>query len=398
MSEKIEQAAEDVSKMAASVEEMKKNYEVKMEAMEIELAKVSKAMTRSNEEEKEVGKTYGFLQAKSDVANGKTSKAPMWDAKTTARFNDYCHMLYEKDYKGITKAFGDNVQDNVVNWTPTEFRSEIVRLAFLNSLALQKCTIIPMGRDKVSFPAPTGNYTVSWVDAGGAMLDSKFTPGVLTLDTAKLAGLALVNKEDLDDSAYPVAPFIALQMGEDFGKKIDEEVFQGDDGDTTNHRFDGWEYASGVEAVTGGADASPTFAELLTEDNLLEVVGKLSDAELAGAEWFMTNGAWNAIRALEDGAGSKIARLNEAYGYDLLAYPVNRKAEIAIATATVSRAAAFFGNPKYIYIGDRMDFNVATSDHYRFANDQVVFRGVQRLAVKVALPGSLSKISFGAAS
>jgi len=391
----LENATKEVSAMAETVKSLKADLDAKLEAIQKEQAKMNQAMIRSNEEEKQVGSSYGFLQARKEVAQGKTALAPYWDDRTEKRFNEYVHMVYEKDYKGIEKAFGDNVQDNVSNWTPNEFRSEIVRLEYLNSIALQKATIIPMSRDKVDLPAPSGNYTVGWVDAGAAMVDSKITPGIVTLDSAKLYGLALVNKEDLDDPVYPLSTVIAAQMGEDFGLKIDEEVFQGDDSDTTNHKFDGLEYAANVQAVTGGVDASPTFAELLTEDNLLAAVGKLDDRQLAGAEWYFTNGAWNVIRALEDGASSKIIRLNEAYKYNLLGYPVNLNAKVG-TTATVSRAAGFFGNLKWVYIGDRMNFNIGTSEHYRFANDQVVFRGLQRLAVKVALPANFVRIMFGA--
>lgn len=394
----IDEAINEVKSMAdmqKALADQNKVFNDKFDEFLKAQANINQSLIRSNEEEKEVGLSYGFLKAKQEVANGKTAMAPYWDDRTTKRYNEYLHMLYEKDYGAIKKAFGDNVQDGGANWTPTEFRSEILRLAYLQSLALQKCTIIPMGRDKVTMPKPSGNYTVSWVDAGGAINDSKVTLGTMTLDSAKLAGLALVNKEDLDDSAVPLAPFIANQMGEDFALKIDKEVFQGDaDG---SDQFDGLENAASVQSVTGAVDATPSFAKLLTEDNLLTVVGKLDDRQIAGAEWHMTNSAWNAIRAIEDGAGSKIVRLNEKYGYDLLGYPVNRRSQIAPSTATASRAAAFFGNLKWVYIGDRMDFRIDTSEHYRFANDQVVFRGLQRLAITVAMPDNFVKIGFGAA-
>lgn len=391
----VKEIGSSVNEIKESSEKAKAELEARLEQIERAKAAYDKGMVDDNETAKEKGKTYGFLHARKDIANGKVARTPMWDDRTEKRFNEYLHMLYEKDYKGIEKAFGDNVQDNISNWTPTEFRSEIVRLAYQNSLALQKCTIVPMGRDKISMPAPSGGYTVSWVDAGSAMTDSKITAGKVDLDTAKLGAIALVNAEDLDDSAYPVALVVADKMGEDFGKKIDTEVFQGDaDG---SDQFDGWEYASNVNEITGGVDATPTFAELLTEDNLLDAVAELDDAALDGAEWFFNTAGWAAIRAIEDGASSKIVRLNENWKYDLLGYPVNTRSQVA-PTATAARAAGFFGNMKHIYIGDRMDFRVDTSEHYRFANDQVVFRGLQRLAIAVGIPTALVRIVFGAAS
>lgn len=45
-----------------------------------------------------------------------------------------------------------------------------------------------------------------------------------------------------------------------------------------------------------------------------------------------------------------------------------------------------------------MDMSIATSEHYRFANDQVVFRAMSRFAVKVGIPTALVKLVFGAES
>jgi HK97 family phage major capsid protein len=380
----------DLEKEAEVVASQMKSMEAQLETIQKTLASVEKAQIRTNEEEKEVGKSYGFINAKKDIAMGKIAKAPLWDEKTTGKFNDYLHMVKEKDYVAIKKAWGDNVQDNVSNWVPTEFRSELVRLSYLQSIALQKATIIPMSRDKIDMPAPSGNYTVGWITSGDAISDSKITIGKVSLDTKKLGALALINNEDLADSAYPLALVVANQMAEDFGKAIDLEVFQ-----SSGSAFSGLDSAASVQAVTGGVDATPTFVELLTEDNILLACGKLDDLQQDGAEWFFTPTAWNTIRALEDGASSKIVRLNEGYKYNLIGFPVNLSSRVG-PVATVSKCAGFFGNMKHVYIGDRMDLSITTSDQYRFANDQTVFRAVQRLAIAVAIPTSFCKLSFGA--
>lgn len=383
----------DLEKEAEVVASQMKSMEAQLEAIQKSIASVEKAQIRTNEEEKEVGKSYGFINARKDIANGKIAKAPLWDDKTVSKFNDYLHMVKEKDYSAIKKAWGENVQDNVSNWIPTEFRSELVRLAYLQSIAMQKATIIPMSRDKIDMPAPSGSYTTAWITSGNEIADSKITVGKVSLDTKKLGALALINNEDLADSAYPLALVVANQMGEDFGKAIDLEVFQ-----SSGSAFAGIDSAASVQAVTGGVDGTPTFAELLTEANLLLACGKLDDLQQDGAEWFFTPNAWNAIRALEDGANSKIVRLNEGYKYNLLGFPVNISSRVGPA-ATALKAAGFFGNMnKAVYIGDRMDLSITTSDQYRFANDQTVFRAVQRLAIAVGLPTSMVRIMFGAAA
>ncbi len=394
----VDEAVENVNEMAVNFDKMKSDLDSKMDEILQAQANLNKSMIRSNDEEKEVGTGYGITQARKDIAMGKTAKVPYWDKKTEKRYGEYLNMVAAKDITGIKKAFGDNVQDGIANWTPVEFSSEIVRLAVQNSIALRQCKIVPMGRDQMEIPAPTGGYTAAWITAGAQILDSKYTAGAVTLDTSKLGALAIINNEDLADSIVPLAQYVAVQMGEDFGKKIDTEVFQGDSSNTPTNVFDGWEYATSVNEVAGAVDATPTFAELLTEDNLLAMVATLQDAERSGAQWYFNNEGWNAIRAIEDGASSKIVRLNEAYKYELLGYPINLQTEVAQTTATAERAAGFFGNLNWIYIGDRMNFSVQTSEHERFSYDQTLFLGLQRLAIAVALPTALARIVFGAAA
>jgi HK97 family phage major capsid protein len=394
----IEQGLEEVNKMAENIETIKATMEAKMESLEKSMANIDKAMIRSNDEEKEVGTNYGFLQAKHDIAKGKNAKAPYWDDKTTARFDEYVKMLGKKDYEGIQKEFGDNVQ-SVTNWIPTEFKSELVRLGFVNSMMLPKVTIVPMGRDKIELPKPSGDLAWGFVDAGGAMVEDNFTAGKLTLDCSKAYGMALANQEDLDDSAYPLAAYIAAQLGEDYAKFMDKVILYGDADGSTNKwdgKFDGWAEASGVGAVTGAADATPTFAELMTYANLVSLTD-LDELSIDGAEFFFSPSGYNAIRALKDDQKMPLVPINAGYNYNLLGFPTNVSSRV-INTPAVSTVVGFFGNPKYIYVGDRMDMSIATSEHYRFANDQVVFRAMSRFALAVGLPGSLKKLAFGAAS
>lgn len=410
----LENKEKDASELAIeninSLAEAQKSMSEKMEEFLKQQAAMNTSLIRPNEEEKEVGKNYGYLQAKKEVALGKTALAPYWDDKTTKRYSEYLHMVAEKDYDSIKKAFGDNVQDGVSNWTPTEFISELVRLSFVSSVMLPKVTIVPMGRDKATLPKPSGELAWGFVDAGGAMVDDKFTAGTLSLDTHKAYGMALVNQEDLDDPAMPLAPYVASQLAEDNAKFIDKVILYGDaDGSTSawEGAFDGWAHAASVEAVAGGVDASPTFGELLTVANLQAMVGKLDEQELEGAEWFFSPAGWASIRGLQyqvsDGAagttdsGQPLIPLNAEWNYPLFGFQTNITSRVVNAGAA-STAAAFFGNPKHIYFGDRMNMSIARSEHYRFANDQVVFRALQRFAVAVGLPSSLVKISWGAAA
>jgi HK97 family phage major capsid protein len=401
--EAIAKATEDVTKMA----DVTKAIDQKLDDVLKAQAHLEKSMIRTNEEEKEVGGKYGFLSAKMDVLKGKMAAVPYWDRKTTERFGQYLSMLKTKDVAGIKKAFGDNVQDNLSEWTPAEFRSELVRLQFVSSVMLPRVTIVPMSRDQALLPTATGGYTWGFVDKGAEMVDSKFTPNQIELNTAKGAGFAIVNNEDLTDPAYPVAPYVAAQLAEDAAKWIDGVILYGDadGGGATDGKFDGWAFASGVNNVPGETDASPTFAEFLTFGTLDAMIAYLDELTANGAEFFMSPQAWSAIRAIQsnvsDGKGGVIASgvpvmlPNGQWAYDYMGFPVNRTSR-CLVTPTVSKVAAFLGNPKYIYVGDRMNLTIDVSEHFRFSSDQTCFRAKQRFAVTVGIPSALVKATFGA--
>jgi len=352
------------------------------------------------DEDAEVGKYFGYLNAREMIAKGNRFDAPMWGNKKSQRFVEWAIAVKDNDKAHIRKAFGDNAYTETTtaggHLVPDEFRPELIRLTYLRSLALQYGRIVPMNTDSLTIPTVSSGYSASWGTINNQISDSKVTFGQVSLAAEKMVGLSLVPNELLSDSALPVASIIANEFAEAFAKKLDEEFFDGDK-TQSDHEFDGWGHDSGVETVAGGTDASPTYAELVTEDNLLSVVGKLEDRELDGARWFMSPTVWSTVRGLEDGNSDNIVRLNENYSYDLLGFPVHRTAQMP-SSAAAEQPAVLFGNPRNIVIGDRMQFTIAANDGERFSYDQTVFRATQRVAIDVALPGSIARLEFGASA
>lgn len=352
----------------------------------------------ADKEDAVFGKYFGFLNARDAVRKGERFDAPMWGSKKSQRFTEWAIAIKNGDRQAIQKAYGDNAYTETTSaggyLVPEEFRPELIRLVYLRSLALQYARIYPMTTDNLKIPTVANGYTASWGSINSQTTDTKVTFGQVDLTAEKMVGISLVPNELLADSALPVASIIANEFAEAFAKKLDEEFFDGDSSDSANHEFDGWLHAASVEEVKPSDDDTPTAAELITEDNLLSMVAKLEDRELAGARWFMHPTAWSIVRGLEDGASSKIVRLNEEYMYDLLGFPVHRTSQMpSVSSITNDTSYIAFGNPQNIVIGDRMQFTIASSDGERFSYDQTVFRATQRVAIAVALPGSLVKLS-----
>jgi HK97 family phage major capsid protein len=152
--------------------------------------------------------------------------------------------------------------------------------------------------------------------------------------------------------------------------------------------------------VTG--DTGDSAAGALTLANLGSVLGQLEDGELEGAEWFMHPTTWARLRVLTGGASGNdhpYVAVDGPYKYTLMGFPVNlsNKATTTWASIAASGAIALFGNPKLIYIGTKNDIQVDSSEAYKFNYDQTVFRAIQRIAMAMALPGSMARLRRGPA-
>jgi len=351
------------------------------------------------EQQKKRAKGYGFYQARKEVAAGNVAPVPNWDLDTELKFADFVVAIKDNDQNAIRKAYGDAPYTETTGYggylVPEEFRAELIRLSYLRSWAMQHCRILPMSTDNMVIPTLSSGYTAAWGSINTQKTDTRVTFGQVSLTAEKLIGVSLVPNELLGDSALPVASIIANEFAESFANKIDEEVITGDSTDSGNHKFNGWQNASSVNEVQPSAgDDTPTAAELISEANLLSMVGQLDDRELMGARWVMHPTAWAVVRAIEDGSSSKIVRLNENYKYDLLGFPVDLSNNApSVSALTNDESYVFFGNPQHIIIGDRMQFTMASSDGNRFSYDQTAFRATQRLAIAVAIPSALVRLA-----
>lgn len=430
----------------------KENADLKKALAEVEkrLSSLDSRFVKEYEADKEAAANYGFSNAKIDVEKGMTAKVPYWPNRTMQRFHKWVQLLNLKDYDSLKKefpehnfeqkAFGDNVQTVTSNstsiwaWIPLEFIPELVRLIYVQSTFLKYVTIVPMMRDQVQLPFPKPTtlstyadyanpwFTTKFASRGDALLDSKVNLDRVLMQTDKLYSLCILNREDVMDSGYPLAAFVAAQMAEDLAKTIDKTIMYSDKALTTgglhlaysSANWDGVAYAALVNNVLPGADASPTFAKAITYENLVAVAATLNELSADGAKWFMSSRAYATARGMTAsfptyngtttsttlGASTlPIMNIIGPYKSPILGFDVeitDRMLNTAVnSDATTHNAVvAMLGNPKWIYFGDRMQFGIDSSEHYRFANDQIVMRALQRFSVAIPLGFALNTLSF----
>ena len=411
--------AENIAKISEDVKTFKEHEdEIRAEVREENAKAAAKLDKNIIEEVKETGdakgREYNILDAKKDFNSGKTQPFPVWDEKTYDDFGKFIIAgkagdietvnKIHKDYAG--KAAGPYTETTTAGGylLPSGFIPELVRLEYVKSMALQKARVIPLpagGGASFVMPSLTTQAAANWGTINTAIGDTVNVFGQVTLTPEKMVGLSSCPNELLRDSPMAVAQIITDEWTEAFALKIDEEFFQGDDSDTANHQFDGWEFKASVHDTAG--DTGDSAAGALTLANLVTVMSLLTTQELIGAEWFMHPSTWAQVRGLTGGSSANdhpYVSVDGPYKYNLFGYPVSisDKASASYASIAADRAILFFGNPKYIYIGMMNDLRVDSSEAYKFNYDQTVFRAIQRLAIAVALPGSLSMLTRGEAA
>jgi hypothetical protein len=219
---------EILEKAGATLDELTKKVserDKKVEQIEKKLFSIEKGLISQAEPERT---SYTLLDAKSDYLRGKTAPVPYWNDYTQKRFQEYIQAVHNKDWSHIQKEFYDNTktapvttaQTGVDKWTPIEFLPELVRLVFVNSMVLKKCTIVPMSRDLIDLPVPgpsggvtdAATYLGMWYGAkftsaagtstrGGNIDASAITTNRLRMQSDKAYAASVIAKEDLMDPA-----------------------------------------------------------------------------------------------------------------------------------------------------------------------------------------------------
>ena len=333
---------------------------------------------------------YGFADARRDYADGGTTKELLWDKSTCKQFVDYAMS---------TKAAGPYTETTTAGGylVPTSFKPELIRLAYVKSVALQEARIIEMAGNSLNMPTLATQATMSWGTINTSIGDTANVFGQMSLSAEKAVAFSLAPNELIHDSPISVAQMITDNFTEAMAKFIDEEFFTGDTADASNHKFNGWEFAASVHDTAG--DTGDSVAGVLTHDNIIDTMGLLDAVEIQGAKWFMHPSTWAIVRKLKDSQNMPLVPISGGYKYDLAGYPVTLSNQVSATAASIAadRAVALFGNPKYGFIGDCLSLSIDSSDQYKFQSDQTAFRCVQRFAIDFPLGSSLAMITRGPA-
>lgn len=286
-----------------------------------------------------------------------------------------------------TKASGmqESVGSDGGYLVPTAYRSELMRVAVENSVLLGRVTRIPMETNSVKIPtidetsraaSVYGGIVVYRPTEGGTITGSKPKIGSVQLNLNKLAAMAYVSSELLEDSPISIEPLFATTFGEAIGFQIDEDIINGTGVGQPLGILNSPSLIS-VAKETGQAAAT------IVAENILKMWSRMLPACQKNAIWIANNDTFEQLASLSlpVGTGGIPAGLLQMSTNGLTGTPqqtlINKPlflTEHAQTLGTVGDIICI--DPTQYLFGEKAGgaIQAATSIHIKFVEDEVAFR------------------------
>ena len=111
---------------------------------------------------------------------------------------------------------------------PEQYVKKLQKLVYAKSVAIPEMTEIKMTSDTTKIPKMAGGGTAYWVSETGTITESNQSFGIITLTAKKVAALATISTELLEDNAVNVAQVVVDDFSKAIALEIDKQEIQGD--------------------------------------------------------------------------------------------------------------------------------------------------------------------------
>ena len=268
---------------------------------------------------------------------------------------------------------------------PDEFERTLVEALEEENFFRRIATVIHSNSGDRKIPVVASKGSAAWIDEEGTYGESDDAFGQISLGAYKLGTLIKVSEELLNDSAFPLEPYITREFARRIGIKEEEAFFTGD----------GSGKPTGILAATGGADVGVTTTGVsITADDVIDLYYSLRVPYRKKAKWIMNDATVNALRKLKDTTGQYLwepslvaGTPNKILGCEVITSPFMP----GIAAGEKSIA---FGDFSYYWIADRTGRTFKRLNELYAATGQVGFIGNQRVDGKLILPEAIKVLKL----
>lgn len=271
---------------------------------------------------------------------------------------------------------------------PDEFRAQLMSVALERAVVRPRATVIPMTTLRTAIPVVDSTSNVSsvyggivgyWTEEAAALTQSQPTFGRIALEAKKLTAYTEVPNELRRDSALALETLLNKMFPEGINWFEDIAFMFGSGVGEPLGVFNPLNSATVTVAAEGGQGSGTILWE-----NIVAMYARMLPSSLGSAVWVVSPAALPQLftMALSVGTGGQvlgpIAGTNGtgAPTLSLLGLPIVISEKVSnIGSAGDVNLVDF---SQYL-IGDRMQLEAEVSTDYRFGNDMVAYRFIERV-------------------
>lgn len=272
---------------------------------------------------------------------------------------------------------------------PEEFRAELLRVALETAVVRPRARVIPMASLRAAIPtvdstsnasSVLGGVIAYWTEEAAALTQSQPSFGRVVLEAKKLTAYTEVPSELREDSAISVDAFVNEAFPQAIAFYEDTAFLMG----TGAGEPLGALSSNNAALVTQAKETTQLTTTILWE-NLVKMYSRMLPSSLNSAVWVVAPDTFPelATMALSVGTGGSAVWLSN--GVDgppmtILGRPViiSEKVNALEDSATLGGDVNFVDFSQYL-IGDRMAMSAMASTEYKFGNDLIAYRVIERV-------------------
>ena len=284
----------------------------------------------------------------------------------------------------LHNVLSEGVDANGGYLVPEEFERQIVTALEAENVMRTLCKVITTANER-KIPVAGTHSVAAWTAENAAYTESNPTFDQKTIDAYKLTDLIKVSIELLDDSAFPLEPYIAQEFARAFGIAEEEAFCIGDGSGKPTGLFTANGGAVGVTTAGGTA---------ITADEVISLVYSLKSPYRRNAKFLLNDATVAMLRKLKDGNGAYLwqpsvqaGQPDKLLGYDLYTSPY-------APTVAAGAYAIAFGDFNNYWIADRTGRTVQRLNELYSTNGQVGFVATERVDGKIILPEGIQLLKM----
>lgn len=284
----------------------------------------------------------------------------------------------------LHNVLSEGVDANGGYLVPEEFERQIVTALEAENVMRSLCKVITTANER-KIPVAGTHSIAQWTAENASYIESNPTFEQKTIDAYKLTDLIKVSIELLDDSAFPLEPYIAQEFARAFGIAEEEAFCIGDGSGKPTGLFTANGGTVGVTTAGGTA---------ITADEVISLVYSLKSPYRRNAKFLLNDATVAMLRKLKDGNGAYLwqpsvqaGQPDKLLGYDLYTSPY-------VPTVAAGAYAIAFGDFNNYWIADRTGRTVQRLNELYSTNGQVGFVATERVDGKIILPEGIQLLKM----